>query len=439
MTLRIDARVVYCLTVKTVKSMATIAIEFGKETSKKTRKVYLRVNQGKTAKRIKTGVVLSESEFTPKTKKIKCLEKAQLIEKLKKELLENINALETGATTKSSADAKTVAARISRKQKENELEFFAFVEKWLESAKIKGAKNYRCMLNTLEAFLGSRNLIFPEITVRFLKDFEAYLDNRPRAQSLYLGQMRHVYREAMLEYNTDESVVIKDDPFMRYRTPKQVLKKGGARALSLEDFLKIANFKASKGGRAELAHDCFLLSFCLMGMNSADFYNAEKLVKNTICYNRTKTKDRRNDDAYIEVMIHPFIKRMAEKWRDVTGKRVFNFYKRFADEKGLNRAINIGLKEIGRAVKIDNLEFYQARHTFATLSRNLMKFSKSDVDEALNHVGSYGIADVYISKDFTIINENNFKLIDTVFGLKKEAPTDKKTKSTTGQNQVKPV
>lgn len=92
MTLRIDARVVYCLTVKTVKSMATIAIEFGKETSKKTRKVYLRVNQGKTAKRIKTGVVLSESEFTPKTKKIKCLEKAQLIEKLKKELLENINA-----------------------------------------------------------------------------------------------------------------------------------------------------------------------------------------------------------------------------------------------------------------------------------------------------------------------------------------------------------
>ena len=130
---------------------------------------------------------------------------------------------------------------------------------------------------------------------------------------------------------------------------------------------------------------------------------------------------------------------MAEKWRDVTGKRVFNFYKRFADEKGLNRAINIGLKEIGRAVKIDNLEFYQARHTFATLSRNLMKFSKSDVDEALNHVGSYGIADVYISKDFTIINENNFKLIDTVFGLKKEAPTDKKTKSTTVQNQVKPV
>ena len=64
-------------------------------------------------------------------------------------------------------------------------------------------------------------------------------------------------------------------------------------------------------------------------------------------------------------------------------------------------------------------EIYQARHTFATLSRNLMKFSKGDVDEALNHVGNYEIADVYITKDFSIINDNNFKLLDKVFNLTK--------------------
>ena len=46
-----------------------------------------------------------------------------------------------------------------------------------------------------------------------------------------------------------------------------------------------------------------------------------------------------------------------------------------------------------------------------------MKFAKSDVDEALNHVGSYDIADVYIKKDFTIINENNMKLLDRIFGM----------------------
>ena len=418
--------------------MATIAIELGKLSSKKTREVYLLVRQGKTRRRVRTGVKLLETEISPKTGKIKSVEKAMAVEKLKCELQESMDALKKGTLTTVKADANTIAAKITRKKQENDLDFFAFAEKWLQKTTIKGAKNYKCMLNTIESFCGTRKLFFSEISVTFLKDFEAYLKERPRAQSLYLGQMRHLFREAMLEYNTDETVVIKNDPFMRYKAPKQVLKKG-VRALSIEDFLKVVNYKAEPGGRAELAHDCFLLSFCLMGINSADLYNATVFEHDTIKYNRTKTKDRRSDDAYIEVQVHPFIKRIFEKYRDKKGKNVFNFHNRYADEAGLNRAINIGLKEIGKAIKLDGLEFYQARHTFATLSRNLMKFSKSDVDEALNHVGSYGIADVYISKDFTIINENNFKLIDTVLGLKKEAQIGKKTKFTTIQNHAESV
>ena len=38
-----------------------------------------------------------------------------------------------------------------------------------------------------------------------------------------------------------------------------------------------------------------------------------------------------------------------------------------------------------------------------------------------------------------LINENNFKLIDTVLGLKKEAQIGKKTKSTTIQNHAESV
>jgi integrase len=96
-------------------------------------------------------------------------------------------------------------------------------------------------------------------------------------------------------------------------------------------------------------------------------------------------------------------------------KTVFNFSSRYNDYEGFNKNLNIGLKTVGKAVGINDLEFYQARHTFATLSRNLMKFSKGDVDEALNHVGSFEVADIYIAKDFSIINDNNFKLIKRVF------------------------
>ena len=175
----------------------------------------------------------------------------------------------------------------------------------------------------------------------------------------------------------------------------------------------IYHYQGKPGSRSQLARDTFILSFCLMGMNSVDLFSATNYKNGFIKYNRTKTKDRRNDEAYIEVKVHPFIKPLMKKYAGT--KTVFNFCSRYNDYEGFNKNLNIGLKTVGKAVGINDLEFYQARHTFATLSRNLMKFSKGDVDEALNHVGSFEVADIYIAKDFSIINDNNFKLIKRVF------------------------
>ena len=221
----------------------------------------------------------------------------------------------------------------------------------------------------------------------------------------------------MRRYNTDYEQVIKNDPFMRYQVPRQVMKKG-VRALSLEQLVKVYHFKGNPHSRAQLARDCFVLSFCLMGMNSVDMYEARTLTGGVLRYNRAKTRDRRSDDAYIEVRIHPVIAKLIKRYRG--SSRVFSFHERYRDESTFNKALNVGLKAVGETVGIDGLQFYQARHTFATLSRNLMHFSKGDVDEALNHVGSYDVADIYIQKDFSVINDNNFKLLDRVFEVKSE-------------------
>ena len=77
--------------------------------------------------------------------------------------------------------------------------------------------------------------------------------------------------------------------------------------------------------RYNLAKDCFILSFCLMGINSADLYNATEMVNNTIIYNRTKTKDRRLDNAQMKVDIPKIALPLIEKYRDKSGKRLFNF------------------------------------------------------------------------------------------------------------------
>lgn len=392
--------------------MATLKIEFGNKNSKGERPVRIVLVQGQTKARISTGVTVLASEIGSNGK-IKNLAKAKVIAKIQHDYEDRLLELTPELMAINGYDANYLKDRLMVRREQ--LDFFVFAEEWIKRSTIKGAKNYTTMLNNMERYIGRRVLSFDSITYSFLSGYEAHLKKSVRALSLYLGQIRHLYREAMREYNTDFEQVIKNDPFMRYRVPKQIIKKG-VRALTLEQLMAVYNYSGKPCGRAQLARDCFILSFCLMGMNAVDMYNDDMVMKDgRLCYHRTKTRGRRSDEAYIEVRVHPFIEELMRKYQGA--RRVFDFYMRYSSAADFGRALNIGLKEVGEAIGVPGLQFYQARHTFATLSRNLMRFSKSDVDEALNHVGSYDIADIYITKDFEIINDNNFKLIERVFGL----------------------
>lgn len=389
--------------------MATLTLEIIKKT--KPYSVAFLVRSGETRKRIPTGIRLDKTDLSANGKKIKNVTKARLLETKRRELQDKLDALMMD-TAGVSLEASEIVERITTASSK-ELDFFSFAEEWIGHSTIKGKKNYLSMLNSLRDYLGKRKLPFALINYRMLKGYEEYLSDKPRAKTLYIGEIRHLYREAMRTYNTDYQQVIGNDPFVRYQVPRQILKKG-VRALTLEQLIKIYQYKGRSNGRAQLARDCFILSFALMGMNSVDMYNASVCRRGFICYNRTKTRDRRSDSAYIEVKIQPCIAGLCKKYAG--GSRVFNFYQRYSSASDFNAAINKGLKQVGKEVGIEGLNFYQARHTFATLSRNLMRFSKSDVDEALNHVGGMELADIYIKKDFSIINDNNAKLLDKVLG-----------------------
>ena len=391
--------------------MATLTLELGKKGKSGKRSISFLVCSGKTKKRIPTEIYLLDNDISSNGKKIVNLHKAKLIEDMRRKLEDKLFELSLELLG-AEADAGYIAERLISSYNVN-LDFFAFADDWLKRATQKGAKNYYTMLSSLEKHLGKRHLPFSNITYGMLQKYCDYLDGKPRAQSMYLGGIRHLYREAMRKYNTDYEQVIRNDPFQRFRVPRQVTRKG-VRALTLDELMRIYNYNGRPASVAQLARDCFILSFCLMGMNSVDMFNLASCKQGVISYERAKTSDRRLDKAYIEVWVHDIIKPLLLKYKG--SKLVFDFCERYKTSATFNQNLNIGLKVVGEAVGIDCLQFYQARHTFATLSRNMMKFSKSDVDEALNHVGSLDIADVYIKKDFSIINENNFKMLDEIFG-----------------------
>lgn len=314
----------------------------------------------------------------------------------------------------------TICEYLTRKNSGEAISFTSFYDKWLKTKKLKGAINYNTAMNAFKMFMGRENILFTDITCNSMREFERSLEDRPRAQSMYTSAIKRIFEEARFLLNDeDNGIIIIKHSLDKYTPPKQNVAK--KRAISLEQIraifaLPYDNIKI-KGlsSRHDLALDCFRLSFCLMGMNSADLFSATDFDGEYITYNRMKTKDRRNDQAEMKILVDRRIMPIVEKYKG--RERVFNFYERFGDERTLNRAINIGLKEVGVELGIENLQYYSARHSMATIAVNNVGINKYIVNDMLCHVdSSMRITDLYIEKDFAPINEANTKLLDFVLG-----------------------
>lgn len=326
-------------------------------------------------------------------------------------------------------------------EKQQTIDFIKFSREWIASTTIKGAPNYTTAINALVRFVDKEELDINLITLDFLESFKAFLNKEReirtkrlmqqgkripsnRSLSLYLISIKKLFNEAKKKYNKKEKnlILIPNSPFMELEIPKQEATR--KRAISADIIKKLWKlpYKDMKKGykstcRYNLAKDCFILSFCLMGINSADLYNATEMEGNTIAYNRTKTKDRRLDKAQMKVDIPRLVLPLVEKYKDKTGKRLFNFYQYYADEKGFNKAINYGLKEIGTILEIDDLEYYAARHSWATIALNKVGIDKYIVHAALNHIDdAMKVTDIYIERDFVNENKANAKVVKYVFG-----------------------
>ena len=326
-------------------------------------------------------------------------------------------------------------------EKQQTIDFIKFSREWIASTTIKGAPNYTTAINALVRFVGKEELDINLITLDFLESFKAFLNKEReirtkrlmqqgkripsnRSLSLYLISIKKLFNEAKKKYNKKEKnlILIPNSPFMELEIPKQEATR--KRAISADIIKKLWKlpYKDMKKGykstcRYNLAKDCFILSFCLMGINSADLYNATEMEGNTIVYNRTKTKDRRLDKAQMKVDIPRLVLPLVEKYKDKTGKRLFNFYQYYADEKGFNKAINYGLKEICTILEIDDLEYYAARHSWATIALNKAGIDKYIVHAALNHIDdAMKVTDIYIERDFVNENKANAKVVKYVFG-----------------------
>lgn len=303
----------------------------------------------------------------------------------------------------------------------------AYIEKLTKAGHTGNANSYKVAINSLIRFVGREEISIKEITVKLLNDWIDWIGKQPprkgcakgnRAQGLYLAQLRAMYNRAKKEFNDEDAgvIVIPFSPFAKVDVPKPSLSR--KRALTPEQMRMIAKIPYSTimqpgVNRFNLAKDVFLLSFFLMGMNAVDLYTATDCNNGRISYQRTKTKNRRADNAEISIRIEEEAKALVEKYRDTTGRRVFRFYKLYSSVDTFTAALNKGLKRIGEIIGEDDLEFYAARHTWATIAANDAGVDKYTVHMGLNHVDEgMRVTDIYIRKSWDRIDAANRQVLD---------------------------
>ena len=392
-------------------------IRKGKMRADKTWNVLIRLTYDRRVKYIATNEFVEKKDITAsgRIKNMAVVERCEDLIRVYRKRIGELN-LEVN-----DMDIDDVVRYVTMKRNAGGLSFTGYAEKWLEESEAKGKKNYRSAVNALKRFVGREEIMFDEVTVNLMRGFEKWLGDKPRAASLYCSAIVKMFNDAREYYNDeDNDVVLIKHSLRRYHAPKPAVAE--KRALPLEVVRRIFALpydgKGTKGRCSvhDLALDCYRLSFCLMGMNSADLWAAEDYEDGMIVYHRAKTKDRRSDGAEMRVVVPDVVRDVFERWRDADGERVFSFHCRFSTPENLNKSINEGLKAVGREVGVEGLQFYSARHSMATIALNDAGISKWLVNDMLCHVDpAMKVTELYIKKDYRPINEANERLMMYVF------------------------
>jgi integrase len=374
--------------------------------------VKIRVTHLRKTKYLPTTVIASKGEYDKEYNL-----KASVIVKLS-EVLKEINSIieEKNVFEWNEMDVSQVCSYISMKmkpEKEFRLDFFEWGEKQAEK-RPKSKVNYLCALNALESFLGKREIDISGITSSLMRRFEEYLVDKhgkdARAVSAYTACISTIHSAARRIYNDNElGAVLIRNPFDFYSPPKQ--KPAMKRTIEFESVQKLINIREQLGEFHKLAVDIYLLSFCLMGANIPDIYEATR-KDDIIYYNRAKTRDRRYDNAEMQVRLEPICNTIVSGLLDPDNQRAFRFYKKYTQYRSIADKANDRLKEVATVIGIKPFTIYSARHTWASVAYSC-GIAKSLINDCLCHVDpDMAVTDIYIKKEWSVLWEANRKVLE---------------------------
>ena len=372
----------------------------------------------------------------------------EIVKKYRKILNDNIDLVSLCENSK-----EIVAILEGNIGKNDNVDFIDYARKKIDEIKNEGTRSVKTTgINSLchyLKFIDKESLPIKELTSDFLISYDSWLrtertllingnknTNRKIAKlepplndtgvHNYMSTIQSIFNDCLDEFNDYEkgNIIIKNNPFKKYTIPS--IKPAKKRANDAELIRKISLFEQKNKRRktSVFARDVYMLSFYLAGLNSADMHGELIRINNgRLEYERQKTKDRRDDDAFISIKITPEAQELIYKYRDKSGKRLLGFYHKYAHIRDFTKVIHRGLRSMCDDMEIEPIQFYSARHSFATIARNKCGVSKDDVNLALNHAAfnsSEKMADTYIDVDYELVDNVIDKVMEYTFNQRNQ-------------------
>jgi len=395
-----------------------------RETSKNNHTLYILAYHNKQKKYIRTGIILVKNQLNQQGG-IKDKEVKNHVELLISELDKKVRDLGLQVNYMTCEEVVCAIQKEDKKEvKAERLDFFKFSYDYVEQLKKEGkrrASDILIVLRSLQDYhsgalpfnsinkefvLGYMNFLsterilkrkdqFGRETVRkFKKISESTIHDRLRI-------IKALINKAMYFYNTEEDEFINNRvfKFIKVQPPRPKQK----RAVPVDVIRKIYQYHSDTDKRGQLARDLFIASFVLCGMNAIDFYEIDRNAYHDqkLCYQRSKTKEKRFDNAEIVVCMPDLVVPILDKYLAVDSSYLYRFHEEYSHPQTFSSTLNCGLKRVAKAIGYDqNLTFYAARHSFATIARNDCRIDKTTVAECLNH-SQNTITDFYLARDYT--------------------------------------
>ena len=378
--------------------------------------VVLRVYFAGKVRRVPTSIVCRQSDLT-RSGRIKSQAVLDMSNAQAKKMLSAVGEL----TEKDLAgkDVDWVVARMNCADRLHtfRLDFFAFADDYLETKRPSSRCQYITALNAFALFLGKRSIDINDITKALLTAFVSWMGDKAfsfqfgelceskrvripnGAESRHIAKLGHIFKKAKEMYNDEDegAIVIPRSPFsgVKVKAPKATSKK----PLSVETMQRVIDARHPLS-TVQNALDLFVLSFALMGANLADLYEARRM--GTVwAYRRKKTRERREDGAEMRVVIPDCVKGRLPALKEIQRH----------DARYITDFVNRGLTRWCSDEGIPRFTFGAARHTFATLARYKAGVEKATVDECLCHIGDYKVTDIYLQRDWDLLDRANRRVL----------------------------